>query len=74
MDAYREEKEKVKMEVVKGEIPWIIRKDWMEEWGMGMDLRKKEVRIGKTETRVKCREDTRGQMRMELRQRRRERG
>ena len=40
--------------------------------GMVMDLRNMEIRIGREEMRVPCRMDSKGNMRLELRQRRKE--
>ena len=53
-------------------ISWIIGKDFMEECRIVIDIRKKEVRIRKIETRLKCKEDSMGHMIVELRQRRKE--
>ena len=58
---------KVKTEVVEGEILLIIGK---EEYGMTTDMKKKKKRrIGEKETRVRWRDDSKGHMREEVRQR-----
>ena len=65
-------KVKVRMEVIEGDVPWIIGQEWMEEWGVMINMRK-EISFGKGETKVKWREDSKGYMKVELRPRRRER-
>ena len=47
-------KVKIGMEVVEGEVPWIIGRDWMEEWGMVIDVSNMEVELRKLGIRVKC--------------------
>ena len=52
-----------KIEVVKGDVPWIIGREWMEEWGLVIDVRRREVRISKTGVQLNCRVDDKGHLR-----------
>ena len=65
---------KIRTEVVEGEVPWIIGQDWMEEWGMVIDVSNKEVELRKLRIWVKCTVNGQGHMRLELQQRKKEQG
>ena len=67
-------KMKIRTEVVEGDFPWIIGRDWMEEWGLIIDVSNMEVELRKLGIRVKCTVDGRGHMRLELRQRKKKQG
>ena len=67
-------KVKIRTEVVEGEVPWIIGQDWMEEWGMVIDVSNMEVELRKLGICVKCTVDGRGHMRLDLRQTKMEQG
>ena len=65
-------KAKIRTEVVEREVPWIISRDWMEEWGMVIDVTNMEVELRKQGICMKCTVDGRGHMRLELQQRKKE--
>ena len=67
-------KVKIRTEVVEGEVPWIIGQDWMEEWGMVINVGNTEVELRKLGICVKCTVDGWRHTRMELRQRKKEQG
>ena len=62
----RGRKVKIRTEVVERDVPWIICQDWMEEWGMVIDVSNMEVKLRKMGIRVNCRVDSQGHMRLEL--------
>ena len=45
---------KIRTKVGDGEVPWIIGWDWMEEWGMVIDVSNMEVELRKLKIWVKC--------------------
>ena len=65
-------KVKIRTEVVEWEVPWIIGRDWMEEWEMVIEVNNMEVELRKLGIRVKYTVDVRGHIRLELRQRKKE--
>ena len=63
---------RIKTEVVERDVPWIIGKDWMERWGMVIDVGNTEVKLGKLRVGVGCTIDDRGHMRLVLRKRKKQ--
>ena len=53
-------------EVVEGDVLWIIGMDWLEGWGMVMDMRKEELKIRKMEIRLNTERILKEHIRVEL--------
>ena len=64
----------IKTEVMEGDSPWIIGKDWMIENELTIDTNRREVRLGENSKGLRWREGVKGHLRIDMRQRRKERG